>query len=440
MKQKNNHDRLFVSSDEIDRVELHSEEVHDILGSIPHWTIRSGSGYLLVLILAVVTISWFIRYPDIIKAPVTLTTQVPPAHIVSQSSGYLTLWVKDKEQVKQGQYLGYLSNSVDVEATLSLAKKIDSFKTKFYQDASFIIHYKPADRLKLGELQDVYNAFISSIRNYQFIDIQQGYRKRAMSVNREIGNYNELTAQQKEQNAIMQHELDLARQLFERDSLLYIQKVISQAEYEQKQRDYLSVLRSYKTNMSSITNTSIYKTQLAGKVNEFLLTDQQQRADALVAIEAAMLELDSRMKAWEQRYMLKSPVDGTVALFAYWTNNQHIKQSEEILTVVPGDQGYFGNAQAMVKGSGKIKPGQKVNIKLDNFPFEEYGILPGTVRSISLLPRENNYNIIIALSNGLTSSYGRTMEFKQEMTGHAEIITEDRRLLERLFNNVKKLF
>jgi multidrug resistance efflux pump len=439
MKQKNNNDRLFVSREEVNRVELHSEEVHDILGSIPHWTIRSGSGYLLVLILSVVTISWFIRYPDIIKAPVTLTTQVPPAHIVSQSSGYLTLWVKDKEWVKQGQYLGYLSNPVDVEATLSLMKKVDSFKVQFYQDASFLLHYKPADKLKLGELQDAYNSFISNIRNYQFINRQQGYRKKAMSVNREIGNYNELTKQQQEQNRIMQHELDLARQLFERDSLLFIQKVISRAEYEQKQRDYLSTLRSYKANMSSITNTQIYKTQLAGKVNDYLLDDEQQRANTLITIEAAMLELDSRIKSWEQRYMLKSPVDGKVALFAYWTNNQHIKQAEDILTVVPGGDTYFGNAQAMVKGSGKIKPGQKVNIKLDNFPFQEYGILPGTVRSISLLPRENNYNIIIELSNGLTSTYGKKMEFKQEMSGQAEIITEDMRLLERLFYNVKKL-
>src|SRR6266700_1292053 len=114
--------------EELEKLEFRSEDVREILGSIPHWTIRSGSAYLLILIFTALIISWFVKYPDIITTQIVLTTEQPPANIVSAGSGYLTLWVNDKEKVKEGQLLGYLSSTADIHVVIRLASELDSFK------------------------------------------------------------------------------------------------------------------------------------------------------------------------------------------------------------------------------------------------------------------------------------------------------------------------
>ena len=40
----------------------------------------------------------------------------------------------------------------------------------------------------------------------------------------------------------------------------------------------------------------------------------------------------------------------------------------------------------------------------------------------------------------LAKHYGKTLKFSQEMTGTAEIITDDIRLLERFFNALKSIW
>jgi hypothetical protein len=84
--------------------------------------------------------------------------------------------------------------------------------------------------------------------------------------------------------------------------------------------------------------------------------------------------------------------------------------------------------------SGKVKPGQKVNIKLSGYPYLEYGMVRGVIKSKSLVPSGDAYIIEIDLPDGLTTLYGMKLDFTQNMQGTAEIITEDIRLLQKIIN------
>jgi len=96
-----------------------------------------------------------------------------------------------------------------------------------------------------------------------------------------------------------------------------------------------------------------------------------------------------------------------------------------------------------VARSGKVKAGQKVNIHLDNFPENEYGILRGRVQHISLVPAQTGtavyYAVEISLPNGLMTTYKKELPYLPNMQGQADIITEDLSLLERLVLPVKKI-
>jgi len=84
--------------------------------------------------------------------------------------------------------------------------------------------------------------------------------------------------------------------------------------------------------------------------------------------------------------------------------------------------------------SGKVKPGQEVNIKLSGYPYLEYGMVKGIVKSKSLVTSGDSYTIELFLPEGLTTLYGRKLDFTQNMQGTAEIITEDLRLLQKIMN------
>ena len=89
---------------------------------------------------------------------------------------------------------------------------------------------------------------------------------------------------------------------------------------------------------------------------------------------------------------------------------------------------------------GKVKIGQIVNIKLQNYPDYEFGVLKGTVNHISEISTTDGfYTIDVSLPEKLITSYNKEIEFKQEMRGSADIITEDLRLIQHFFYQLNKI-
>ena len=66
-------------------------------------------------------------------------------------------------------------------------------------------------------------------------------------------------------------------------------------------------------------------------------------------------------------------------------------------------------------------------------------MVKGIVKNISLVPADNNYAVEVEFPEGLKTNYGKTLAFGQQMQGSAEIITDNVRLLVRLFNPLKAL-
>jgi hypothetical protein len=90
-----------------------------------------------------------------------------------------------------------------------------------------------------------------------------------------------------------------------------------------------------------------------------------------------------------------------------------------------------------IQNSGKVAKGQEVRIYLENYPFQEFGTLQGSVSSISSLPKQGYYYVTIDFPKGLLSSNSRQLPFQQNMQGQAEVITKKRRLVERVFDSLR---
>ena len=89
-----------------------------------------------------------------------------------------------------------------------------------------------------------------------------------------------------------------------------------------------------------------------------------------------------------------------------------------------------------MSNSGKVRSRQRVIIKLDSYPYSEFGILRGYVNSKSLVPVDDKYTVSVLFPDGLKTNYGKDIPFEQQLEGGAEIITDEKRLLQRIYEQV----
>jgi hypothetical protein len=87
------------------------------------------------------------------------------------------------------------------------------------------------------------------------------------------------------------------------------------------------------------------------------------------------------------------------------------------------------------EGTGKIRKGQEAQLRFINYPDQEYGYVSGIVQQLSPTPDQRGYyKVYIQLPKGLTTSYGIHLSKEITLRGKAEIVIENKRLLDKLLS------
>jgi HlyD family secretion protein len=421
-------------------IEIRSEEMDEILGKSPSWMLRRGVLLLFFIVLALLTGSWLFKYPDIINAPIIITSNNPPSPVVARSTGRITaFYVSDKQSVIGGQYLAVLENTSDIESINKLKTLIA--KTDSLGDSSYSISINTSTISNLGDLQQYYLNWANAVISYKrYIELSFNAKKiKGLQEQKTLTNsyLEKLTGQ----NYLQSQNLRIANKQFNRDSLLSLQKAITPAELEKSEISFIGSKSAYKDSELALSNTQIQIAQFDQQILELQLNEENEQRRLINEVYSAFKNLRSQFNTWELANVLKSRVNGIVSVGKYWSINQNVKAGEQVMNIIPqiADKP-VGKITLPMAGAGKVKVGQQVNIKLTNYPYIEYGMLRGTIRTISAVPDQGNYYVEIELMKGLITNYNKPLPFSQEMTGNAEIITDDMRLLERFIGPVYALF
>jgi len=421
-------------------IELRSEEVQEILSFVPSWMIRWGNTLILFLILGLLLISWFVKYPDTIAAKIVVTTSIPPEKIYAKTSGQMdAILVHDNDGVSENKTLAILENSANYKDVLTLKNIIDTL-TINYENFYFPLEKLPM--LFLGDIESDYALFERSYTEYklnkELKPFSNEFLANQLSITEARSRLNTLISQQ----GLNKKEIELKKKDLERFDVLYKKGVISAQEYDQKQLGFLQAQRSYRNISSSISQLreTINNSQKNLRGTEIRKTQDQNKE--LKNVIQSYSQLKRSLKNWELLYVLQSSINGKVSFLSFWNENQTVNQGDLVFTIIPkGNNSFIGKTKAPAQNSGKIKIGQALNIRLANYPYTEFGMLEGTIKSISLVPdNEGFYLIDVKLPKELITTYNKKIEFKQEMRGTAEIITEDLRLIERFFYQLKNVF
>jgi len=425
---------------EEDNIILRSEEVNEILTSTPKWILRWGISVIFILIITAIGLSYFIRYPDILTADITLTTLNPPVKLVAKTNGKLTyLLVKNKDVVKLNQTLAVIENTANYTDVLYL----DSTSTELINQLKLIdtlplLNIK--NNLKIGELTPNYLLVLKSIKDLNLYVEVNTYKRQVQLLKKDLGNYTDLLEKYRKQAGINKEQLALFETDYNRDKSLFEKQVISAREFETKKKEYLGALNGNEQVNITVSNALIQINSIEKNILQLQIQDYQEQAKLKNDLHQNLKSLVSEIGKWKQLYLIESPIDGKISFFNIWSVNQNVQTGDELFSVISiQKQQFIGKCILPVINTGKLAIGQNVNIKLDNYPFNENGMLQGKVTNISEVPTKDTYAIDVDLKNGLVTSYNKTLLYKEEMKGKADIITKNLSVMDRVFFNFKKL-
>jgi multidrug efflux pump subunit AcrA (membrane-fusion protein) len=412
-----------------------SEALDNLLGTPPAWITRFGISLVFGTLGIVVSASWFVAYPDMVKGKVIITTQQMPVRIAARASGKIErLYVQEGDAVRKGVVLCRLESTANADDVLLLEKELSGFKIENEAQNTLINLQK---QRQLGDLQAFFTAFAQSMDNWQFFNTKNILPTQLEDIATQIQHYRSLSTALQQQISTLQQERDLAERNLNRYKTLVKDGTASTMELEAKETATLQYQRQIEQLQASAHTYDLQIVQLQGQRANTTYTAADARATRLVALREAHRQLLNAVSVWKNNYLLTAPFDGQASFTTPISEGQFLSGGTEVLTIVPtGAAHLIGRVELPALNAGKVQIGQRVNIKLDGYPYQEYGIVLAKVTKIGLATNKGNYPVELTFENGLTTNRHLSLPFRQELQGAAEIITKDRRLLQRLLDRL----
>ena len=113
-----------------DDLNLRSDEVQEVLGSVPPWILRYGIAFLGVTFFILLLCCYFIKYPEVISTEVAITTMSPPIRVrVHQSGRIHYLLGQGRQIVSKGQAIGVMEDPAPYEDVRTLRLLMEKYRS-----------------------------------------------------------------------------------------------------------------------------------------------------------------------------------------------------------------------------------------------------------------------------------------------------------------------
>jgi multidrug resistance efflux pump len=391
---------------------------------------------LFMLMLLLFGLAYNIKYPDVVRGEIKLSTEIPPIPIINNTSGYVQqLFIKNNDTIKVGAILAIIdniANSHDIFAIDSLLQLSDSL---------FLVALAALDSsLFLGDIHPEYNQLMASYNNYKTINKAKNRSVPQQLLRGQISEQAKQDVSYEKQIMLQRKDLNNTKMRVENTYKMLQSGIVSKLEYERVQAEYLQKQQGLESALLSRQSNQQRKLELGNQITIKNYDNTNEVEAAFLKLNESKSVLQSRIDWWRKTYTLVAPMAGTVNMTEIWAANQYVKQGESNMTIIPPSNAIVATMYLPKSGSANVKTNQAVQIKLNNFPEVDYGYLNGTVNSISQLPdAKGNYSIKVKLTNGITTSTKTTLPYAPLQDGTAEVITDKKSVLERILNKTKML-
>ncbi len=418
-----------------------SEETNDVLTKQPKWIVRSGNILVFAILIKLFILSLIIKYNDVIKADIVITSKNPPVNIIAKSKGILThINAIENQNIAKGDILAVIENNANFSDIKFIKKYLKTFAPELKDFDSLNIKLPP--ELNLGDVQTSYNNFRLKYQNYLNYLVLTPEKNRIDNYTLQMLSKSESLKDHTKRIEQYQIQLDNEEKKYLNNQKLYKKGIISELDYLNSQNALSKAKEKYQELKSNLEYEKSNLLVVQNNLKQSSIKDKSLLLSSSQNLMQSRQELINDIRNWEQKYILSSPINGKLTLFDVWNQYQDININDVVFTIIPNDlNGIVGRVLIPITNSGKLKQGQNVLIKIENYPYQEWGKLRGTISSISSIPKEDTmqYTAIVELDS-LVTTYNRTLDFKQKMKGQAEIIVDEISLFERLLYPLKEIF
>ena len=414
---------------------LRSEEVQDIIERMPTRWCSLAAFIMFILVCVLTALSFLISYPDTIDGEITITGVSAPVRLLSSADGKLHLIAPTNKQIANGAIIAYIENGATFKDIVSLKRSLKENKIIL------------SNTLNLGELGNIYNSYVVAAQHWYHLSHSKRYETMRMSLEKHINASKSISEQLLQNLKIKAQVRKNIQEEFTRDSILAKQYIVTNSELSKSQNSYLNQIE----NESYLHNTLLEKeAEISNSQTEIAkshIEEEEQVEEAYVDMMSKRNILQSELQLWEKKYLIKAPRDGRLDYLGFWRENVYVLAGTELFSVVPQRNNVIGEAFIPSVGAGKVRIGQNANVKLNDYPYDEFGLLKGRVKSISRVTNKTStkksvtetYRVQIIFPNGLTSNFGNTLHLNFDSKGTVEIVTKNKHLIERLFDNLKAI-
>jgi len=426
-----------------DNALIRSQEMNDLLGTPPVKIIRNGISVLSVFFGLIILSSFIIKYPEIIKAKITISSENPPIDLYTKTEGNIkTILVADNQPVDSSQVLLILENPSSFQSVCKIEGQLITAKNMLIKKDEIQLHQLAFKRHTAGgQLEQVYAHFHSAISEVRSFLEMGYYEKKIAALMKEV-EYQEMYFKSKVQESkIFARDYKLSTETYQRQEKEYQIGGISQSSLDEAKSILLEKEIRKKEAETALASAQISIAENKQEILDLQLQASKELKKLYIQLAQSIQEVRGEIDIWKEKYIISAPKEGKISLNKIWTEGQYLSKGDHVLSLLSKTQnGLLGILELPAKKSGKVQPKQKVQILLDGYPHMEFGKLNAEIKKISSTPDINNqYLVEIMIADTLLTNYGIQIPFKEKMTGEAEIITENVNVIERIFSPLRSI-
>lgn len=422
-----------------------SENISEIIERMPMSFGRWVSMAFLFFTAFLLIFGWIIKYPDTVTGKIKINSNQSPVKLVANISGNVhEIGFKPQQEVYKGDYIAVIENSAITKDIQTVMRLISQFNPN--QESISNIQITFPEKVSLGELNLKYYSFLTALKNKIDYEKDNVYEKQRISILDDIQWKTSILEESQKQLTLLKEKLQISQKWFEKYTSLNPEEIVTyEYEVDRSKSELISTKQEEQSLKKELASIRMQIIENKNRLNQLQVEQRENERQLRQDLLTTYHDLSDNFKVWEQKYVFKAPFNGKVEFLKFLSENQFLQAGEEVFGIVPKESNVFGQVLLPANGAGKVKVGSRVTIKLDNYPYMEYGSIEGKVHSISLLAQPQStgqttidtYLLIVDLPNRLKTNYGELLDFQHEIGGVADIIIKERRLIERLFDNLK---
>lgn len=436
--------------------------------------------------------AWFGQIDQIGKAQGKLVPKGETYKIESLDSAKITsIDVKEGDKIKAGQLIATLDSERETKEVQRLEEALASNQVELRQKLNLLeqvkIEAQTQQRIGQAEIRSQQLAIESAISKAEvtsnLLDQQQselGANLTRQGQTKQLSGLDQTKLNQINAD-LKEHQQRLAKLKGLAEEGAISQEYIFQAQ--QAQRQIEQQLIDNKLQGISNINEQIFQSEQSTRnlrssitENQGALTEAQKEAERLrVELEykkadsqrvestaqqkLQQLELEinqAKSKITEtknllatarsqlKKRLLRSPVAGTVLAFNVVNTGKVVQSGETVAEIAPNNSPLVLSAVLPDRDAGFIEKGMTAQVKFDAYSYQDYGVIPGKVSSISANTQTDEnlgavYRVEIELERNYVSDDFKKILFKPGQTASADIVIRHRRIIDLLLEPVKKM-